>query len=136
MDIASLRGCNGLLYARGSITDLCSVSYPNSESLSMLARKELVVTSLMILAVCNSLRAVLHSLHTGSLELDTRDHNEHNCPIRYHPTAHVTEMAVLEIGIRITAASVAYLMLLFRRYTAVPWSQSFRRRHVFGTRED
>jgi hypothetical protein len=111
---------NGLLYTHGTTSALSDWIFALLPILvlwksSMPARTKFGVTLLMVLAVCGSLCAVLRTIYTGSLDFDERDYDADNESNYYHTTALVFNVAVLEMGIGITAASVACLMPLFRQ---------------------
>ncbi|THY67198.1 hypothetical protein D6C86_09948 [Aureobasidium pullulans] len=111
---------NGLLYAHGAVSALSDWVFALLPIMvlwksSMPAKKKLGVTLLMVLAVCGSLCAVLRTIYTGSLQFDARYYDVNHKPNYYQVTALLVNMAVLEMGIGITAASVACLMPLFRR---------------------
>lgn len=111
---------NGLLYTHGAVSALSDWVFALLPILvlwksSMPAKTKLGVTLLMVFAVCGSLCAVLRTIYTGSLHFDARYYDVNHKPSYQHVTALVINMAVLEMGIGITAASVACLMPLFRR---------------------
>ncbi|THX05668.1 hypothetical protein D6D13_06913 [Aureobasidium pullulans] len=111
---------NGLLYTHGAVSALSDWLFALLPILvlwksSMPAKTKLGVTLLMVFAVCGSLCAVLRTIYTGSLHFDARYYDVNHKPSYQHVTALVINMAVLEMGIGITAASVACLMPLFRR---------------------
>lgn len=117
---------NGLLYTHGTTSALSDWIFALLPILvlwksSMPARTKLGVTLLMVLAVCGSLCAVLRTIYTGSLDFNERYYDADNESSYYHATALVFNVAVLEMGIGITAASVACLMPLFRRCSG--WGQ-------------
>ncbi|THY55516.1 hypothetical protein D6C97_05407 [Aureobasidium pullulans] len=111
---------NGLLYTHGAVSALSDWVFALLPILvlwksSMPAKTKLGVTLLMVFAVCGSLCAVLRTIYTGSLHFDARYYDVNHKPSYQHVTALVINMAVLEMGIGITAASVACLMPLCRR---------------------
>ncbi|THY01833.1 hypothetical protein D6D03_05509 [Aureobasidium pullulans] len=111
---------NGFFYTHGAVSALSDWVFALLPILvlwksSMPAKTKLGVTFLMVFAVCGSLCAVLRTIYTGSLHFDARYYDVNHKPSYYHVTALVINMAVLEMGIGITAASVACLMPLFRR---------------------
>lgn len=114
---------NGLLYAHGVVSALSDWIFALLPILilwksSMPAKTKVGVSLLMVLAVCGSLCAVLRTIYVGSLHFDARYFDpEHST--YYQNTALVINMAILEMGIGITAASVACLMPLFRRGAAL-----------------
>jgi len=119
---------NGLLYTHGAtsaLSDWIFASLPISVlwKSSMPAKTKLGVTFLMLLAVCGSLCALLRTVYTGSLHFDARYYDADHKPDYYHVTAFVINMAVLEMGIGITAASVACLMPLCRRLSG--WGRRY-----------
>lgn len=111
---------NGLLYTHGAVSALSDWTFALLPILvlwksSMPARTKLGVSLLMVFAVCGSLCALLRTIYTGTLHFDERYYDVNHKPNYYHVTALVINMAILEMGIGITTASVACLMPLFRR---------------------
>lgn len=121
---------DGLLYAHGALSAVADWFFALLPMVvlwksSMPARNKLGVSLLMLLAVCGSICAVLRTIYVGSLRFDAAYFDPRH-PTYYHTTALVVNMAVMELGLGITAASVACLMPLFRRGAALC------RRHLAG----
>lgn len=121
---------NGLLYTHGVVSALSDWVFALLPILilwksSISVRNKLGVSLLMVLAVCGSLCAVLRTIYINSLHFDAAYFDPRH-PTYYHTTALIINMAVLEMGIGITAASVACLMPLFRHGAALC------RRHLPG----
>ncbi|KAG9949567.1 hypothetical protein KCU85_g4286, partial [Aureobasidium melanogenum] len=121
---------NGLLYFHGALSALADWFFALLPMVvlwksSMPAKNKLGVSLLMLLAVCGSICAVLRTIYVGSLEFYAAYYDPQH-PTYYHTTALIVNMAVLELGLGITAASAACLMPLFRRGAALC------RRHLGG----
>lgn len=121
---------NGLLYAHGALSAFADWFFALLPIVilwksSMPARTKLGVSLLMLLAVCGSVSAVLRTIYIGTLHFDASYFNPQR-PTYYQGTALVVNMAVLEMGIGITAASMACLVPLFRRCA------SLCQRHLSG----
>lgn len=125
---------NGLLYFHGALSALADWFFALLPMVvlwksSMPAKNKLGVSFLMLLAVCGSLCAVLRTIYVGSLDFYVAYYDPQH-PTYYHTTALVVNMAVMELGLGITAASVACLMPLFRRCASL-----FRRRLPGGPQQ-
>jgi hypothetical protein len=110
---------NGIIYAHGALSAFADWFFALLPILilwksSIPTRSKVGVSMLMVLAVCGSLCAVLRTIYVETLDFDAAYFDPRH-PTYYHVTALIINMAVLEMGIGITTASVACLMPLFRR---------------------
>ena len=84
---------------------------------------------LLVLAVCGSLSAVLRAIYTHTLDFGKqyydRDHDHHQT--YYQESAAVIDCAVLELGLGISAASLACVRPLFQRWNLIRLIRSVSR---------
>lgn len=118
----------GLLYTHGALSALSDWIYALLPIYTLWKSKlprstKMSASVLLLLAVCGSLCAVLRAIYTHTLEFRAEYYDPNHRPTYYGSTALVVNCAILELGLGITAASLACLRPLLQRLHVLSWSR-------------